>query len=213
MKFKVNFNSPTIMSISSDMANSIFPPNVKSLTVEIIEPNCPFCNRVLENANCKCQEFREALKRFKIRNYRTEEINVRTYDIKFVSVYWFTPKQVNISKAPTEMYSVLFPQLISGNTYKAIMYGTWLLTKANFEDNKLKFYFMRKGDTIIYECHITLPEFKPQEYTDVEVYCLKTYYKNRYFGRRGLGGCIIEHTTNVIATLGYSEFLQKLQED
>ena len=213
MKFKVNLVPPMIMSFKSDMASSIFPPNVKNITVEIAEPQCPFCKHILENANCSCQEFREALKRFKINNYGTEKINVRAYEIKMVVSYMFEPKQVKVSKAPTEMYSVLFPQLIVGNSFNLMMCGTWLLTKASFEDKKLKFYFIKKGDVTIYECSISLPDFKPRQYTDVEVYRMEEYYENRELSPRRLGGYMIKYKTNVIATLGYSEFLQKLQKD
>lgn len=211
MEFKVYFEQPTIISCKGNDFNAVFPSHVNRITVEIPEPLCPFCNHTLKNAQCTCRRYTDALKRFKIRHYGTEEVNVRAYEIKVVSSYTFKPEQVEFSKVSATMALSLYPKLLSGQTCTLSLCGTWMLTSASYENGKLKFYYTKKGDNAVYKCQISLPDFKPVQYTDIEIYRMFEKYTFKSRNKYRLGGCVRDFQPKVIATWGYSEFLQKLQ--
>ena len=212
MEFKVSFEQPAIVGVKGSDLNSVFPPHVKRITVETTEPACPFCNRMLKNAMCSCRRYDEALKRFKIRHYGTEKINIRAYEIKVVNCYNFERQQVEFSKVSDLEALSIYPRLMVGETCNLSLYGTWVLTTATYENGKLKFYYTKKGDNSVYKCQISLPDFKPLQYKTIEFYRLEQKYVPRQNHKPRLGGYQITFHTTVVATIGYAEFLKKLQK-
>ena len=193
---------------------SVLPPQVNTILVEIPEPVCPFCGKMLNNANCLCRKFGAALKRFKIRNYGTEDINVQAYEIKIVNACRFDRSQAKVTKLSPALSLPLYPQLINGKTFHLVMCGSWQLTPATWDGKQLTFYFIKKGDDVVYKCQLPIPSLNSLEYNDVNVYRLEKQYKPRLrWARRhgAYGGCAFVYNKKVIATLGYSEYLQKLQ--
>jgi len=211
MEFKVNFERPVFVDFKGSDLTSVFPPHVKQITVETIEPSCPFCNRRLENAMCTCRRYNNALKRFKISHYGTENINIRAYEIKVVNCYTFERKQLQFSKVSALEATSVYPRLMVGTTCNISLCGTWVLTRANYENGKLQFYYAKKGDTSVYKCQISLPDFKPLQYENIEFYLVEEKYIPRNHSKKRLGGYQIDFQTTVVATIDYAEFLQKLR--
>ncbi len=185
------------------------PPGVKSIIVEPLEPPCPFCGSLLNNAGCRCPEFSKALRHFKINRYGTEEIDIRAYKVKTNFLLDFDINHTKIKKAP--LNDALLAQITGGSEFCLRGIGKWLLSEARFDKGILTFWFTQTGSPNIWQCEMELPDFNIPQYRNVNAWKTETNCKTRPFSSKRIGGYSIEHTAKIIETIAYSEFLTKLQ--
>ena len=184
-KLKINIQSSFFHQISLGKNSTDAPPSFDAIIIDNVEPFCPFCGKQLENAQCRCNRFTSAFKRFKMKKFGTEELNVRAYEFKIAYAIYFTPDLVEISRLSS---SASLPYLdITEASSCFISYKKWLISLATFDNGVLEFYLISEGRDRAFKYRIKLPSFTPTRYQDVEFYRTTTVYKPKRLSAKTLG--------------------------
>lgn len=193
----------------------------KAVSIEPLEPLCPFCGGRLRNARCQCHEFDVRLQKF-LSSYNKEDLHIGLKpEIPCATVFKLS-----------DMSSQIHVTTFSGNLLSLFDYGTtacnrkqtWFVSQGNLDGQDLGFWLRQKGCETVYRCYFSgIPEhliFLPQ----VRVYILKSEFMGNnpksqhsliFTGRklRGLiGGYKKINTEREVDVMSYAEFLEKLKE-
>lgn len=198
----------------------------KAVSIEPLEPLCPFCGDRLQDARCQCHEFDVKLQKF-LSSYKDdshvgEDLHIGLKpEIPCATVF-----------KTADMSSQIHVTTFSGNLLSLFDYGTaacnrkqtWFVSQGSLEGPTLSFWIRQKGCETVYRCYFSgIPEhliFMPQ----VRVYILKSEFMGNnpksqhsliFTGRklRGLiGGDKKINTEQEVDVMSYAEFLEKLKE-
>ena len=121
----------------------------KAVSIEPLEPLCPFCGGRLRNARCQCHEFDVRLQKF-LSSYNKEDLHIGLKpEIPCATVF-------KISDMSSQIHITTF----SGNLLSLFDYGTaacnrkqtWFVSQGNLDGQDLGFWLRQKGCETVYRC-------------------------------------------------------------
>ena len=211
MKVKVCLERKPVIDLSREQQGTAsFLTQFDGISLEGVEPECPFCEELLERGQCSCKEFKTAFAKL-LRFYPEQNLRLVVNDnVRTISTFPLLKNKLTITQVPLTDELIL---LFDNGTIARSMSGTYFVSEGNIEGTDLKFYIRQKRKKEVYECQIKGIDDIPQE-AKIRLckYVRKTIPLPKSTRKIIFGGYRQELLEETIAEFGYGEFLTRLQE-
>lgn len=211
MKVKICLERKLVMDLSREQqGETSFLTQFDGIGLESIEPECPFCEELLERGQCSCKEFKTAFAKL-LRSYPEQNLRLVVNDnVRTVRTFPLLKDKLTITPVPLTDELIL---LFDNGTIAHGTRGTYFVSEGVVEGTKLKFYIRQKRKTEVYECQMKDLDDIPQEAKVILCkFKTQTVPLRKSTRKIVLGGYRLETQQETIAEFGYGEFLARLQE-
>lgn len=209
MKVGIYLERRSVLNFARRIPNEeLFLSNFDTISLQVLEPNCPFCGKVMQNARCYCKKFETAKKSF-LSKYENKNLFIRK--ASFGAIFSYPIRKNNVKIVETkENGNSLFSSKHSkiqaiGSLYYAISEGV-------IENGVLSFYVQVKGSNIVNKCTIENLNFPTETNDSVIIYFLERRTIMRSYSRHTLGNYQLDFVENEVDKIVYSDYLQRLNE-
>lgn len=210
MKTKIYLQPQNALGLIETPQQSIFPKEFNKISLDFFEPPCPFCGIGLKNATCQCQDFKNARQKL-LSSYPFENLNIEKSNGIDI-LHGFFIDMDNLTMAPAPFFPELVKLFDEGST-AGCRPNTWFVSCGNFENQTLKFFMRKKGETQNYLCeikkvNITLPAL---EITIFQTNSVTEPY-GKTTGKTIYGRYHINVKKTIIDKFSYQKFLEILNK-
>lgn len=220
MRISIKFENPSrlLKNIKKSFDGMSLCSMFDTMVLEVCEPCCPFCGKVLENAHCFCSTYTDALRKL-YSQYDNKELRVKAYNNGDPFAPYLEPKNVislAISRKNIHITKVaksdLTPSLFDNGTIATINNdNSWFVSSGIFENEILTFFVRKKDEDEVFMYEVTQISNLPPQYSIITLYTSKLVYVPRHLSATRLGGYTKRWNTDIVDTFSYQEFLQKLK--
>lgn len=206
MKIRVSLGmSSKSKKNDADFFKSLF----SSMSLQLVEPECPFCGKPLKNAACRCSQFRQAEKKL-LNSYNQKELFVSISPQKS-SVTLLSLSDKNIQVQPVEFDKKMLKLFDYGSVSKNLEQA-WFVSLGKWQNGILSFYIREKGKEQVYLCSVSDIPQKFSRYPSIRVLVHKREYPYEGMPKNIVGRYIhINHDVEV-EKMSYQTFLTRLKE-
>lgn len=211
MKVKVCLERKPVIDLSREQqGEASFLTQFDGIGLEGVEPECPFCEELLERGQCSCKEFKTAFAKL-LKSYPEQNLRLVVNDnVRTISTFPLLKDKLTITQVP--LTDELILRFDNGTIARGTR-GTYFVSEGVIEGTNLKFYIRQKRKTEVYECLIKELDDVPQE-TKVRLckFMTKTIPLRKSTRKVVYGGYQLDTQQETIAEFGYGAFLSRLQE-
>lgn len=122
-----------------------------SISLQAVEPTCPFCGNHLKNARCNCTKFKDAQKRF-LAKYGKDAVLTTSPKQSCVTLMALSDRHVKVDIVPFNLH--MLKSFDYGTTVKGLN-QTWLVSLGEWMCGTLSFFIREKGQETVFRCVIT----------------------------------------------------------
>ena len=161
MKVKICLERKLVMDLSREQqGEASFLTQFDGIGLEGVEPECPFCEELLERGQCSCKEFKTAFAKL-LKSYPEQNLRLVVNDnVRTVSTFPLLKDKLTITQVPLTDELIL---LFDNGTIARGSRETYFVSEGVVEGTNLKFYIRQKRKTEVYECQVKDLDDIPQE--------------------------------------------------